>query len=51
MSDEEDYAVEEDLAPNGMHMAEYRAYCDDLDERWQNGEDTMPEYGTALCDQ
>ncbi len=42
---------EEDLAPNGMHWPEYRAYCSDLYERWQNGEDTMPEYGQALCDQ
>jgi len=53
---------EEDLAPNGMHMPEYRAYCDDLYQKWQDGRSmsggsddegdrAIQEYGQALCDQ
>jgi hypothetical protein len=53
---------EEDVAPNGMHMPEYRAYCDDLYQKWQDGrgmsggsddegDRAIQEYGQALCDQ
>jgi hypothetical protein len=43
---------EEELAPNGMHMPEYRAYCSDLYERYQGGdEEAIREHATALCDQ
>ena len=50
---------DEDLAPNGMHQAEYDAYCDDLYEKWQEGDpvtgesdkEAIQEYGDALCDQ
>jgi hypothetical protein len=55
-------SFDEDLAPNGMHMPEYRAYCDDLYQKWQDGRSmsggsddegdrAIQEYGQALCDQ
>ena len=48
--------AEEDLAPN---KPEYRAYCADLYERWQEGspitgerdKEAIQEYGDALCHQ